>query len=185
MKSNMSVPPRSLQATHRQVCLKRSPALCLTSPALRWIPSPWTTRSGWTPWLWTCWTATWCSLTRLWRTPSDPTGWSDPAAPLRQELGGNRRRDGHLDGGEEDRAQRRSTASSPLPQTDGLQSEVWKWLGNLQESFCWRWSLGEKDLRLLSGWTEGGGVFRRRHLTENALAMLEVKKNQDASLFRH
>lgn len=33
--------------------------------------------------------------------------------------------------------------------------------------------------------TEGGGVLRRRHLTENALATLEVQTNQDASLFRH
>lgn len=48
----------SLQATHRRVCLRRSPALCLTSPASRWIPSPWTTRSEWTRWLWTCWKVT-------------------------------------------------------------------------------------------------------------------------------
>ena len=170
----------SLQVTHRRVCLKRSPALCLTSPASRWIPSPWTTRSGWTRWLWTCWKATWCSPTRLWRTLSDLTGWSDPGPPLLQELGGTRRRDGHPGGGGGDRDQRRSAAHSPLPQPDGLQSEVWKQLGRLlvgdegPES-----SVGGRNV------TEGGGVLRRRHLTENALATLEVQTNQDASLFRH
>lgn len=150
-----SRPPPLLQATHRRVCLRRSPALCLTSPASRWIPSPWTTRSGWTRWLWTCWKATWCWPTRLWRTLFDLTGWSDPGPPLLQELGGTRRRDGHPGGGGMDRDRRRSAAHSPLPQPDGLQSEVWKQLGNLQEASCWWWRTWEFCRRSERDWRRG------------------------------
>lgn len=125
-----------------------------------------------------------------------------PAAASLQELGGTGGEDSHPDGGGEDRDQRqrfanRSPPPPPSPAPTGVQpprlcrARFGCGLANCD------WESVHLSLlrafegveRRAAGWSgvaggaEGGGAFplHLRHVTENALAMLEVEEKQDVS----
>ncbi len=106
---------------------------------------------------------------------SDRLKWpGTPSAPGARWESATRR---HPGGSGEDGDQRRSATHSALLHQTVCKASFGRH-GEVMVRRTWRscWS---------SEWTEGGEVFHQRHLTDNALAMLEVKQNQDASLSRH